>query len=62
MQTLTTLQKIRVGRQNKVDKGGRGQGLGGDLEVGRISVAGIEVLLEVDGDSKEILNKGCYGN
>ena len=35
---------------------------GGDLEVGRISVAGIEVLLEVDGDSKEILNKGCYGN
>ena len=33
-----------------------------DLEVGRISVAGIEVLLEVDRDSKEILNKGCYGN
>ena len=31
MQTLTTLQKSRVGRQNKVGKGGSGQGIGGGI-------------------------------
>ena len=43
MQTLTTLQKSRVGRQNKVGKGERGQGLGGGgggLEKGRVFCGG----------------------